>query len=128
IPHTTRETTLGEKGLGDIVNIECDMLLKHVHHLMQIETQVERSALDKKLLLKNKFYKGGGPMFHTIEEALSDLKKGKPIIVVDDEKRENEGDFVALSDRVTPELINFMITHGKGLVCTTITSERAREL
>ncbi|HLR51414.1 MAG TPA: bifunctional 3,4-dihydroxy-2-butanone-4-phosphate synthase/GTP cyclohydrolase II [Candidatus Avamphibacillus sp.] len=67
-------------------------------------------------------------MFHTIEEALSDLKKGKPIIVVDDEKRENEGDFVALSDRVTPELINFMITHGKGLVCTTITSERAREL
>lgn len=67
-------------------------------------------------------------MFHTIGEALADLKQGKPIIVVDDEDRENEGDFVALSDHITPELINFMITHGKGLVCTTLTSERAEEL
>lgn len=67
-------------------------------------------------------------MFHTIGDALADLKQGKPIIVVDDEDRENEGDFVALSDHITPELINFMITHGKGLVCTTLTSERAEEL
>src|SRR5699024_3903383 len=74
------------------------------------------------------FNLGGILMFHTIDEALLDLKKGKPIIVVDNEDRENEGDLVALSEKVTPELINFMITHGKGLVCTTITSDRANEL
>lgn len=67
-------------------------------------------------------------MFHTIEEALEDLKAGRPIIVVDDEQRENEGDFVALSSKATPEIINFMVTHGRGLVCTTITEERAAEL
>src|SRR5699024_2374350 len=83
----------------------------------------QKASTEKQILKR-----GGGPMFHTIEEALSDLKKGKPVIVVDDEKRENEGDFVALSDRVSPELINLMITHRKGLVCTTITSNRTREL
>ena len=67
-------------------------------------------------------------MFHTIEEAKQDLKKGKPIIVVDDEDRENEGDLVALSEYITPEIINFMISHGKGLVCTTITKELAEKL
>jgi len=67
-------------------------------------------------------------MFQTIEEAVRDLKAGKPIIVVDDEKRENEGDFVALSDQITTETINFMITHGKGLVCTTISEDIAEQL
>lgn len=67
-------------------------------------------------------------MFHTIEEAIVDLKTGKPIIVVDDESRENEGDFLALSEKVTPEIINFMITHGKGLVCVAIENERANKL
>ncbi|AZR72953.1 bifunctional 3,4-dihydroxy-2-butanone 4-phosphate synthase/GTP cyclohydrolase II [Anoxybacter fermentans] len=55
--------------------------------------------------------------FNTIQEALEDLKKGKMIIVVDDEDRENEGDFVMAAEKVTPEAINFMITNGKGLVC-----------
>ncbi|RXT15232.1 bifunctional 3,4-dihydroxy-2-butanone-4-phosphate synthase/GTP cyclohydrolase II [Ammoniphilus sp. CFH 90114] len=67
-------------------------------------------------------------MFHKIEEAIHDLIQGKPIIVVDDEDRENEGDFVALSAKATPEVINFMITHGRGLVCVPITEERASEL
>jgi 3,4-dihydroxy 2-butanone 4-phosphate synthase/GTP cyclohydrolase II len=67
-------------------------------------------------------------MFHTIEEALDDLKQGKVIIVVDDEDRENEGDFVALAEKATPEVINFMITHGRGLVCVPITEKRATEL
>ncbi|WP_442601156.1 bifunctional 3,4-dihydroxy-2-butanone-4-phosphate synthase/GTP cyclohydrolase II [Paenibacillus sp. KN14-4R] len=66
--------------------------------------------------------------FNTIEEAISDLKLGKVIIVVDDEDRENEGDFIALSDKATPEVINFMITEGRGLVCVPITEERALEL
>ncbi|TCP58090.1 3,4-dihydroxy 2-butanone 4-phosphate synthase/GTP cyclohydrolase II [Tumebacillus sp. BK434] len=66
--------------------------------------------------------------FHTIEEALEDLRQGKVIIVVDDEDRENEGDFVALSEHATPDVINFMITEGRGLVCVPITEARAREL
>ncbi|ASK61122.1 bifunctional 3,4-dihydroxy-2-butanone-4-phosphate synthase/GTP cyclohydrolase II [Virgibacillus phasianinus] len=67
-------------------------------------------------------------MFHSIEEALIDLKNGKSVIVVDDENRENEGDLVALSDMATPETINFMITHGKGLVCTSITEDVSARL
>ncbi|MFC4556776.1 bifunctional 3,4-dihydroxy-2-butanone-4-phosphate synthase/GTP cyclohydrolase II [Virgibacillus kekensis] len=67
-------------------------------------------------------------MFNTIDEAIEDLKAGKPVIVVDDENRENEGDFVALSDKATPEVINFMITHGKGLLCTSIKPELAKKL
>ncbi|GAA4870605.1 bifunctional 3,4-dihydroxy-2-butanone 4-phosphate synthase/GTP cyclohydrolase II [Paenibacillus vulneris] len=66
--------------------------------------------------------------FHTIEEAISDLMLGKIIIVVDDEDRENEGDFIALAEKATPEIINFMIKEGRGLVCAPITEERAREL
>ena len=64
----------------------------------------------------------------SIEEALEDLMRGKPVIVVDDEDRENEGDLVALAEKVTPEVINFMITQGRGLVCVPITKQRAREL
>ncbi len=67
-------------------------------------------------------------MVHSIEEAIYDLIQGKPIIVVDDEDRENEGDFIALAEKTTPEVINFMITHGRGLVCVPITDERAKEL
>ncbi|WP_240377734.1 bifunctional 3,4-dihydroxy-2-butanone-4-phosphate synthase/GTP cyclohydrolase II [Bacillus piscicola] len=67
-------------------------------------------------------------MFDPIEEAIYDLMQGKVVIVVDDEDRENEGDFVALADQVTPETVNFMITHGRGLVCTPILEDRAREL
>lgn len=71
---------------------------------------------------------GSSYMFHTIEEAIYDLMQGRVVIVCDDEDRENEGDFIALADKVTPETINFMITKGRGLVCTPITEERANEL
>src|SRR5690625_4441335 len=67
-------------------------------------------------------------MFNTIDEAITDLKLGKPIIVVDDESRENEGDFVALSSTISPEVINLMITEGRGLVCVAITEEISRRL
>ncbi|MCL6459749.1 MAG: 3,4-dihydroxy-2-butanone-4-phosphate synthase, partial [Gorillibacterium sp.] len=66
--------------------------------------------------------------FNPIEEAIYDLMLGKIIIVVDDEDRENEGDLIALADKATPEVINFMIREARGLVCTPITEERAREL
>ncbi|MFC0189869.1 bifunctional 3,4-dihydroxy-2-butanone-4-phosphate synthase/GTP cyclohydrolase II [Fictibacillus aquaticus] len=67
-------------------------------------------------------------MFHSIEEALEDLKTGKMIIVIDDEDRENEGDFVMLADKVTPEAVNFMVTQGRGLVCVPVTEEIADRL
>tara|TARA_R110000787_G_scaffold48953_13_gene117569 strand:+ start:672 stop:1820 length:1149 start_codon:yes stop_codon:yes gene_type:complete len=65
---------------------------------------------------------------NTIEEAIEDIKNGKVIIVVDDENRENEGDFVAAAEMVTPEMINFMATHGRGLICTPLTEKRCKEL
>jgi 3,4-dihydroxy 2-butanone 4-phosphate synthase/GTP cyclohydrolase II len=65
---------------------------------------------------------------NTIEEALADLRDGKVIIVVDDEDRENEGDFITAAANVTPEVINFMATHGRGLICVSITEEKAKEL
>ncbi len=65
---------------------------------------------------------------NTIEEAIAEIKNGKVIIVVDDEDRENEGDFLAASETVTPETINFMATHGRGLICAPITEERCKEL
>lgn len=67
-------------------------------------------------------------MFGTIEQALTALRSGKVIIVVDDENRENEGDFVALAEKATPEVINFMVREGRGLVCTPITKEKAKQL
>ncbi|MFI2855575.1 bifunctional 3,4-dihydroxy-2-butanone-4-phosphate synthase/GTP cyclohydrolase II [Paenibacillus sp. JSM ZJ436] len=66
--------------------------------------------------------------FHSIAEAMEDLMNGKVVIVVDDEDRENEGDFVALAEKATPEVINFMIREGRGLVCMPMTAERAQEL
>lgn len=66
--------------------------------------------------------------FVSIEEALKDIREGKMIIVVDDPDRENEGDFVIAAEKVTPEVINFMAKHGRGLICTPITKKRAEEL
>ncbi|HEY0092056.1 MAG TPA: 3,4-dihydroxy-2-butanone-4-phosphate synthase [Flavobacterium sp.] len=65
---------------------------------------------------------------NTIEEAIEDIRKGKVIIVVDDEDRENEGDFLAAAEKVTPEMINFMATHGRGLICAPLTENRCKEL
>ncbi len=66
--------------------------------------------------------------FNTIDEALQDLKDGKLIIVVDDEDRENEGDFIAAAEKVTPTMVNFMTKYGRGLLCTPLTEKRCEEL
>ena len=65
---------------------------------------------------------------NTIEDAIEDIKNGKLIIVVDDEDRENEGDFIAAAEMVTPEMINFMATNGRGLICAPLTENRCNEL
>lgn len=69
-----------------------------------------------------------GTKLNTIEEAIEDIRQGKVIIVVDDENRENEGDFLAAAEKVTPEMINFMATHGRGLICAPLTEHRCEEL
>ena len=65
---------------------------------------------------------------NTIEEAIADIRQGKVIIVVDDENRENEGDFLAAAELITPETINFMATHGRGLICAPLTEGRCKDL
>lgn len=65
---------------------------------------------------------------NTIEEAIEDIRNGKIIIVVDDEDRENEGDFLCAAEKTTPEIINFMATHGRGLICTPLTENRCKDL
>ncbi|MCD4680232.1 MAG: bifunctional 3,4-dihydroxy-2-butanone-4-phosphate synthase/GTP cyclohydrolase II [Bacteroidales bacterium] len=65
---------------------------------------------------------------NTIEEAIEEIKAGKVIIVVDDEERENEGDFITAAETISPEIVNFMATHGRGLICASLTEERCEEL
>jgi len=65
---------------------------------------------------------------NAIEDAIADVRQGKVIIVVDDENRENEGDFIAAAEKVTPEMINFMAMHGRGLICAPLTEDRCEEL
>ncbi|WP_372868079.1 3,4-dihydroxy-2-butanone-4-phosphate synthase [Planomicrobium okeanokoites] len=67
-------------------------------------------------------------MFYKVEQALEDLKQGKAVIVIDDEDRENEGDFIALAEHATPEIINLMATEGRGLICAPVTEGLAKKL
>ena len=64
---------------------------------------------------------------NTIDDAISSIKKGEVIIVVDDENRENEGDFLTAAEKITPETINFMAKHGRGLICAPITEKRCEK-
>lgn len=66
--------------------------------------------------------------FNTIEEAISDIREGKMVILVDDEDRENEGDVIVAAEKATPEIINFMATYARGLICVPMTGERLDEL
>src|SRR5438046_3280703 len=66
--------------------------------------------------------------FDTIDDVVSDIAKGRIVIVTDDADRENEGDLVMAAEKVTPEAVNFMATHGRGLICTPLTDERAEQL
>jgi 3,4-dihydroxy 2-butanone 4-phosphate synthase/GTP cyclohydrolase II len=75
------------------------------------------------------FYKrGGNAMFNTIEEAISDIREGKMLIMVDDEDRENEGDIIVAAEKCNPDVVNFMATHAKGLICMPMIGERLDQL
>src|ERR1700744_1262349 len=68
------------------------------------------------------------PKFATVEEAVEDIRQGRMIVLVDDEDRENEGDLTMAAEKITPEAINFMAKHGRGLICLAMTPERLDEL
>lgn len=67
-------------------------------------------------------------MFCTVEEAVQEIKEGRVIIIVDDEERENEGDFVCAAEYITPDIVNFMVTHGKGMLCVALSGKRLDDL
>jgi len=69
-----------------------------------------------------------GIKLNTIEEAIADIREGKPVIVIDDEDRENEGDFIVAAELITPEMVNFMAMHGRGLICVALPEERCEQL
>jgi len=75
-----------------------------------------------------KEHKTDDVVFNSIDEAIDEIRKGNTIIVVDDEDRENEGDFIAAAENITMETVNFMATHGRGLICAALSEERCREL
>ena len=83
--------------------------------------------MPKKQINQNRIMEGKLKL-DSIESAIEDIRQGKVIIVVDDENRENEGDFIAAAEKVTPEMINFMATHGRGLICAPLTEERCEDL
>ena len=65
---------------------------------------------------------------NTIEEGLEELRQGRILIVVDDEDRENEGDFIVAGEKITPEIVNFMLTYGRGIMCVPLPEARCKEL
>src|SRR5690349_20429540 len=78
--------------------------------------------------MREGFLMGHTGSFDSIESAIEDLRQGKVVIVVDDEDRENEGDFITAARNATPEVVNFMATHGRGLICASLTEQRCKEL
>ena len=66
--------------------------------------------------------------YNSVEEALEELRQGRIVLVTDDPDRENEGDFIIAAEKITPEKVNFMLTHGRGVLCAPITEERCEEL
>lgn len=67
-------------------------------------------------------------VLNSVEEVLEDIRQGKIVIVVDDEDRENEGDFIVAAEKITPEIVNFMLHYGRGVMCAPLTEDRCKEL
>jgi hypothetical protein len=119
IPYTWDHTNLSRLEPGSTVNLEGDMLGRFVVHYLKLR---QGGALP-----------GGRARepampFDRVEDAIQDIRDGKLVIVADDEDRENEGDLVCAASCITPELVNFMATHGRGLICVALTEERAEAL
>ena len=123
IPFTWEHTKSARRARpGDAVNLECDMLGKYVVRAMEL-TGCE-SGRDRHDDQEPSAAGSRKSVFAPIEEAVDAIRDGQMIIVVDDEDRENEGDLTIAAEKVTPEAINFMAKHGRGLICMPMTEER----
>jgi 3,4-dihydroxy 2-butanone 4-phosphate synthase / GTP cyclohydrolase II len=112
IPHTLENTMLKDFKPGSRVNLEADMLARYADRLLAYMHKPTRTDMS----------------LAPIEEIVAELKAGRMVILVDEEDRENEGDLVMAAEHVTPEAINFMAKHGRGLICLTLTDARCRQL
>ena len=127
IPHTIKNTTLGIKGKTDTLNIETDIIGKYIDRLLSFDADEEEiDTKSSKLYGISNMEKAENKL--NIKEALRQFKNGKMLIVVDDEDRENEGDFIIAAEKATPEDINFMMKIGRGLICMPITPDHSRRL
>ncbi len=115
IPHTLEATTLHRLHPGAKVNLEVDLIARYVERMLNPEES-------------NCFTLPPPTILAFTQEIVAELKAGGMVILVDEEDRENEGDLVLAADFVTPDAINFMAKHGRGLICLTITEERCRQL
>ena len=132
VPHTEEVTTLKDKPIGAPVNIEADMMAKYVERFVDVYAgggRRESDAPRKRARRHAARLRGragethdatpawlaASTPFASIEEGIAEIAAGRMLIVVDDEDRENEGDLVMAAEKVTPEAINFMVTHGRGL-------------
>ena len=116
IPYTASHTALRDRLPGDEVNIEVDIIAKYIESL-QIDSRGPYWSTGNHPAVSN-----------GIDGAIEKIASGKMIIVVDDETRENEGDLVIAAQHITPAIVNFMVTHGRGIVCVPVTLERAKQL
>ena len=139
IPHTLAVTTLGARRSGDRVNLEMDVLGKYVRALLPsagAAAEEARDSWDARACWSERREDamredGEAPRalpFVSIEEAIEEIRRGRMLVVVDDEDRENEGDLLMAADRANPEAINFMAKHGRGLICVPLTGERLDQL
>ncbi|NLS10222.1 3,4-dihydroxy-2-butanone-4-phosphate synthase [Nesterenkonia sp. MY13] len=127
IPATLNETTLGTKEIGSNVNIEVDVLAKYVRRMLGFDNGALKPIGETELPVVPK-PDTPAPLLDSIEVALNQLAAGRPVIVVDDADRENEGDLVFPAAAATPELMGFTIRYSSGVICTPMTAERAQHL
>ena len=132
IPHTLAVTTLGTVVPGDPVNLEVDMIAKYVERLLAPEAGL--TGADRARWRSTRWMTAGNrdgldrTIFSTIPEAIEEIRRGRMVLVVDDADRENEGDFIMAAEACTPEDVNFMVTHGRGIVCLPCAAWRLDEL
>ena len=113
IPVTLAATVAGAWRVGTAVNLEVDLIARYVARTLEAR---EAAGVFTTLAAR-----GMSPMsLASVEDAIADIRAGKFVIIVDDEDRENEGDLAIAADRITPEAVNFMATHGRGLICVPL--------
>ena len=121
-------TTWGDLEAGDLVNLEVDLFARYVERIAAGRSPPEPSHRDRIIELNVVSHTRYHPALSPIEEIIEDARNGRMFILVDAEERENEGDLVIPAQMATPDAINFMAKHGRGLICLALTPERAKQL